>query len=242
MKNLSNAEHFISIYNEIDNILRTMLHEEVWVSYHELVERAAHFNRIVREYEEDLKQIGSLRNVIVHRSTNRIIADPAPFIVDLASKIKDMLTAPPKVIPKFQKDVLVVNSNTSIETVAKLMSKNNFSRIPVYENGKFVFLATAESLVRFIANNLDAHLDEIAVSKIMPFMEHNDNVQFISESTNIFNAAEIFEIYHKNGQKIDAVIITSKGDKSEKPLGIITPFDVSEIYKQMEIRINNGLD
>jgi predicted transcriptional regulator len=241
MSDFSNVEHFVSIYNEIDDILRRMLHEESWVSYHELVERTARFNRIVREYKEDLKLIGNLRNVIVHRSTNQIIAEPAPFIVELASKIKSMLLAPPNVIPKFRKDVCTAGYRDSVGHVAKLMADNNFSRIPIFQEGQFIFLATAEAIVRFISRNIGANLSDVSVSEVYPFMEHKDNVQFISKDTNIFKAAEIFEIYHKNGKKMDAIIITDSGSKTEKPIGIITPFDVGEIYRQMEIRVNSGL-
>ena len=238
---LYNAEKFISIYNEIDHILRVMLHEENWVGYHELVVRASRFNRIVREYEEDLKQIGDLRNAIVHRSTNQIIAEPAEFIVNLAEKIRQMLVEPPKVFPKFQKDVLTVDANESIEKVAHLMADNNFSRIPVYEGNTFSFLATAEDIVRFIAANNGKLLGNIPISEVARFAEHKDNVQFVSQDTDIFKVAEMFEIYHRNGKKIEAVLISENGSKNNKPIGIITLFDIGEIYREMEIRANNGL-
>ncbi len=239
---LSNAEKFISVYNEIDHILRVMLHEENWVGYHELVVRASRFNRVVREYEEDLKQIGDLRNAIVHRSTNQIIAEPAEFIVELAEKIRQMLVEPPKVFPKFRKDVLLANIEDSIEKVAHLMADNNFSRIPVYEGYVFSFLATAEDIVRFIAgSNSDESLDRIPVSEVERFTEHKDNVQFVSPVENIFKVAEMFEIYHRNGKKIEAVLITKDGSGNSKPIGIITLFDIGEIYREMEIRVNNGI-
>ncbi len=239
MSDLSNAERFITIYNEIDHKLRLMLHEEVWVSYHELVERAARFNRVVREYEENLKLIGSLRNVVVHRSTNQIIAEPAPFIINLADRIKEMLNAPPKVIPKFQKKVFIAEGTDSIKKVARMMKQNNFTRVPIYNDNNFLFLSTAGTIVRFIAENVDANLNEISISEVMPFMEHKDNFRFISKSTDIFKLAETFEIYHKNGKKMDAVLITETGSKSEKPIGMVTLFDVGEIYRQMEIRVND---
>ncbi len=241
MSDFSNVERFIATYNEIDHILRLMLHEEVWVSYHELVERASHFNRVVREYEENLKLIGNLRNVVVHRSTNQIIAEPAPFIVNLAAKIKEMLVTPPKVIPKFQKAVFVAESSNSIEKVAKMMKENDFTRVPVYDGNKFLFLSTAGAIVRFIADNIHANLAEVPISEVVSFMEHKDNFQFVSKDTDIFKVAEIFEIYHKNGKRMDAVLITETGSKSEKPIGILTLFDVGEIYRRMEIRVNDEI-
>lgn len=236
-----NAEKFIALYNEIDHILRTMLHEEVWVGFRELVERSAKFNRVVREYEDDLKQIGDLRNVIVHRTTDKIIAEPSDFIIDLTKKIRDLLKEPPKVIPQFQKEVVIADANETILKLARTMKQLNFSKIPIYINGEFLFLATAETLVRYFAENSDKELSATKIQEMESFAEHKDNYRFVSKDTDIFQVADIFEIYYRNKQKLDAVIITEHGEKNEKPIGIITQFDVGEIYKLMEIRTNNDI-
>ncbi len=240
-KEENQAEKFISLYNEIDHFLRVTLHEEKWVSYHELVERSAKFNRIIREYEEDLEQIGDLRNAIVHRSTGEIIAIPSDTIVRRAEEILKKLKAPPLVIPMFQKEILTADAEESIAKVIKLMRDNNFSKIPVYESSKFLFLATAEAVVRYISENLTADLRNSRIKNVFGYMEHRNNCQFVSKDTDIFKVAEIFEIYHRNGEKLDAVIITEDGGENSPPVGIITLFDVGMIYKTMEIRINEGI-
>ncbi len=241
MNDRERAERFIALYNEIDHFLRVLLHEENWVGYKELVERASKFDRIVREYEEDLKQIGDLRNAIVHRSTGEIIAVPSEGIVSLASAILEKLKSPPKVIPDFQKDVITVSPDESIAKLMNLMRENDFSKVPVYENGKFLFLATAEAVVRYVSENITADLRSAKTRNIANYMEHKDNCRFVSKDTDIFKVAEIFEIYHKNGEKLDAVIITEDGSKGRKPIGIITLFDIGMIYKKMEIMSNSGL-
>ncbi len=236
-----NAEKFIALYNEIDHILRTMLHEEVWVGFRELVERSAKFNRVAREYEDDLKQIGDLRNVIVHRTTDKIIAEPSDFIIDLTKKIRDLLKEPPKVIPQFKKEVVIADANETILKLARTMKQLNFSKIPIYNNGEFLFLATAETLVRYFAENSGKELSTTEIQEMESFAEHRDNYRFVSKDTDIFHVADIFEIYYRNKQKLDAIIITEHGEKNEKPIGIITQFDVGEIYKLMEIRTNNNI-
>lgn len=235
------AEEFISVYNGIDHFLRVSLHEDKWVSYHELVERFAKFNRIVREYEEDLKQIGDLRNAIVHRSTGEIIAIPSETILLKARGILKKLKSPPLVIPMFQRKILTVTAKESISKTMRLMRENDFSKIPVYKDGKFLFLVTAETIVRYVSDNLTVDLRNSKIENTMNYMEHRMNCQFVSRDTNIFKVAEIFEIYHRNGEKLDAVIITKNGDKNLPPLGIITLFDVGAIYKTMEIRVNKSI-
>ncbi len=234
------AEEFISLYNEIDHFLRVSLHEEKWVSYHELVERSAKFNRIVREYEEDLKQIGDLRNAIVHRSTGEIIAIPSERIVLQAREILKKLKAPPPVIPMFQKEIVIAEANESVARVIKIMKDNDFSKIPIYSESNFLFLATAEAIVRYISENLTVDLRNSKIENVASYMEHRDNCQFVSKDTDIFKVAEIFEIYHRNGEKLDAIIITESGDRNQRPIGMITLFDVGMIYKNMEIRVNKG--
>jgi len=234
MNNKDGVDKFIAIYNEIDHYLRNLLHQQEWVGFKELVITASKFNRIVRKYREDLLQIADLRNVLVHSFTGKVIAEPTEYMLNLAEQVKQFIISPPGVTSRFQKTVLTVQSNEKIKSIIKKMKENNFSKLPVYNGKQFVGLLTAETIVRWFAS-FPTGIDETGAKDVILHAKHKDNYTFISKNADLFQVAEIFEIYHRNGKRLDAILITSSGNMDEVPLGIITMYDIGEVYREIEI-------
>lgn len=234
MNNADNVDRFIAIYNELDHYLRNLLHRREWVSFKELVITASKFHRVVRKYREDLLQIADLRNILVHSFTGKAIAEPTDYAIKIANRIKDLIISPPTVIPKFEKEVITVQSNEKIKDVIKRMKQNDFSKFPVYNGNHFIGLLTAETVVRWLATSMS--INNTAAKEVISYAKHKDNYTFISKDTDLFQIAETFEIYHRNGKRLDAIIITNSGKMDELPIGIITIYDIGEVYKAIEIR------
>jgi hypothetical protein len=53
-------------------------------------------------------------------------------------------------------------------------------------------------------------------------------IEFATKAIDIFEVEEIYESAHKN-KDLEAVIIAKNGSKDEKPLGLITAWDLIEI-------------
>ena len=234
MNNTDNVDKFIAIYNEIDHHLRDLLHRHEWVSFKELVITASKFNRVIRKYREDLLQFADLRNVLVHTFTGKIVAEPTDYTLGLANRIKQLIILPPAAIPKFEKRVLTVQSNEKIKDVIKKMEQNNFSKFPVYDGNHFVGLLTAETIVRWLASSMN--VSEARVGEVILHAKHKDNYTFVPKYVDLFQIAEAFEIYHRNGKRLDAILITNSGKMDEIPIGIITMYDIGEVYKAIEVR------
>ena len=69
------------------------------------------------------------------------------------------------------------------------------------------------------------------LNDVLKFREESEKWDVISQGTNLFEVLERFEKF----RTLVALVITQNGQKTEKPLGIVTPWDLTEIYREVEI-------
>ena len=104
-----------------------------------------------------------------------------------------------------------VHKSTTIRQAIELIKEHNISQLPVVENGKSIGIVTESNLLTTVVNDhttFDKSVT-IAMENPLPEIHMNEEVQ---------SAVKLFM------QKMPAVIITDH----EKPIGIITRFDVLE--------------
>ena len=70
------AKRFISAYNRLDQGLRDIYSIKRTLNFADMIRKVATVNTVVKKFEEDLIDYGRLRNAIVHRSSDEIIAEP----------------------------------------------------------------------------------------------------------------------------------------------------------------------
>ena len=129
---MDKAEELVKIYNEIHEYMKEVMGIEDYVSFKNLVDQSKKEDPTISYYADYLKKIADLRNMIVHN--NEIYALPNDKSFALIKKIRDILLAPPLVIPKFQKEVFTITSGKSIFKAARMMKEHSFSQIPVVDN------------------------------------------------------------------------------------------------------------
>ncbi|MCC3145939.1 CBS domain-containing protein [Halanaerobium sp. Z-7514] len=144
---------------------------------------------------------------------------------------------PKKVIPFFQNEVLTVNNNDSIIETIKLMKKNSFSQIPVLDDeNKFIDLLTNNTVARWLGDLEDQGggkliMNDTPILNVLNYKENYVDYKFISKDLNIINTLDFFYNESESRNKIESLLITHSGN--EKILGIITHWDIPEIYKNL---------
>ncbi len=68
-------------------------------------------------------------------------------------------------------------------------------------------------------------LSEVTISEVLAHKETEENVSFISRNTNLFVVQDMFV---KN-PLLEATIITENGKMDEKPIGIISLWDIAAL-------------
>jgi predicted transcriptional regulator len=131
----------------------------------------------------------------------------------------------------------MLKPNDVVAKAVKVMLQESFSQIPIYDDKGFVALLTTNTVSRWLGSCLDVDilsLSETTVESVLKFSEGQENCSFLSRSTTVFDALEKFQLYQKDGKRLEAILITQNGKPSEQPLGIITIWDLPQIYGILE--------
>ena len=196
---------------------------------------AAKNYQVIKTYYNDLEQYAKLRNALVHdkRNLNYYIAEPHIQVVEHIEKIAKILTSPNSALSIATKEVIFYQYDDQITNVIKGIKKHPYSRYPIYHKEKFKGILRTSDIVKWMSEHLDNSILDvcnITVSDVMNLKSVTQHpVEFTAKSANIFEVEELFEKAHKQNRKLEAVIITENGKPNEKPLGLVTAWDLIEI-------------
>lgn len=187
---------------------------------------------IIRTYRQDLSQYAKLRNSLVHEKVKAkfYIAEPHKEIVLHIEKLAMLFEQPKKALQIASKPVLYYKEETSLKDMMKVIDKLSYTMFPIYDASGYKWLLTSEGIIRWLSKQpLSANtLEKAPVSAVYPF-ERTHIVLYVNREIDIYEVEEMFEDYHLAHKKLEAVIITENGLESEKPLGIISAWDLVEI-------------
>lgn len=236
-KTLTNAQRFITAYNEIDHSLRSIYGFKRSLTFSDVIRKAVQFNSVIRKYEETLIDYARLRNSIVHsNNSNYIIAEPHDDVVEEMEMIAKLISTPPRALDKVcRKNVVCINCDSSVKQAIELLASAEFSNVPVYRGSNLLGVANASRLMRTIGKKLLENIDindYINKTCICDALEEdNKNYYKVADkSLTIEQALNMFFIE----RKLVAIIITANGTSEEKPLGIITDADVLDMNEILE--------
>lgn len=235
----SNAERFITAYNQIDYNLRAIYDFKRSMSFSDVVRRAVLLNSVVRKYEEDLIDFGRLRNAIVHTGNNKfIIAEPHDDIVEKIEKLAELIAEPPLAVDRVgNKDVIIIEQDMSIAEAMELISRTGYSNLPVYNKNKLIGVLNARKLMAVLGAKVGEGVnlqDYITTAKVQDIiMQMGDDYYYIlaDEKLTIDSAMNYFE----NNRKLLIIIITKDGKDTTRPLSIITQADIIDMKKILDV-------
>lgn len=235
----SNAERFLTAYNNIDYGLRAIYGFKRSMSFSDVVRRSVVLNSVVRKYEDDLIDYGRLRNAIVHQGNHKyIIAEPHDEIVVQIERLADLITEPPKAIDMVgNKEVITINGDMKIGSAVELIYRTGYSNLPAYEGDKLLGILNGRKLVNVIGEkisegvNLQTFVDETAVAEILPHMGEDYYFMLADQGLTIDEAMNYFE----NNRKLLIILITKDGKDTGKPLKIISSADIIDMKKILDV-------
>ncbi len=235
---MSNSDRFLNAFNKIEKHLRVLTGETKEIPFGTIMNKAASIDSTVRYYSRDLREFADLRNAIVHESTDgHVLAEPNDRTVGEIERIIAILIEPPNAFTIFKREVLTFETLDSIATAVRFLSEKSFSQAPVYESGRFVGLLSSNTITRWLGRNIEEDiisLSETPLSTVLDYTEDKYHYKLIARNASIFSVIEAFIDYNKRGEILEAIFITDSGKKSEKLLGIITTWDLPEIYSILE--------
>lgn len=238
MKDGSNYQDFVAIYNEIDHFMRSTLRDSNKTEHSYLIDELSRKSAVVARHAQDLRVFAQLRNVLIHNPFMKIanpIASPAREIIEHYRHIKDAIIHPPSAIsiavPTGRLFTCELGDNAL--SVIEAMSANTYTHVPVVSGkGKMVGVFSENSLLSFLAHHKDAIITkEMNIAEFADFIAYEghkgESFVFLHRNAPLNEVYELFNDAIKKRQRIGAIFITEHGAADERLLGLITAWDLA---------------
>ncbi len=226
-----NAKRFIAAYNRLDQGLRDIYSIKRQLAFSDMIRKVATVNTVVSKFEEDLLDYGRLRNAIVHRSDDQIIAEPNIEVVEKLEKIARIINTPPRVVECIKsRKVISVNGDTTLKEVFMILGKEGYSVLPVYINETLVGVINRKMIIDAICNfiiqkrDIDDAMSE-PVSKCLNIFNETNHYEVVPTSLTIENLLYMFQ----QNRKLTSVILTENGNYDEPAKSIIVSTDLIDL-------------
>lgn len=230
-------KELIRLYNEVDSFLRSQYKQDKYADHSFLIQQVASTNPTVAKNQNVMRAVAQLRNSLVHNPVS-IVADPIAMphegLVKRYREIRDSLlnprTALSIAVPASKIYTSTLEAN--LAEVMKVMDKNIFTHVPIIKEDKMVGVFSENSLLSYLAENGEAIITkDMTIAdfyKYLPLSSHRGEAfEFLARRASL---SEVYDIFNKAIQvhrRIGMVFITEHGRETEKPLGIITAWDLA---------------
>jgi len=226
-----NAKRFIAAYNRLDQGLRDIYSIKRTLTFSDMIRKVANVNTVVARFEEDLIDYGRLRNAIVHKSGDELIAEPNIEVVEKLEKIARIINTPPRVVECLRpRKVYTVDGDTTLKEVVLQMERSGYSVVPVYISGTLVGVINRKMIVdgigRFVEQqkDIDDSINE-PVSKCLDIFNETNHYEVAPESLTIENLMYMFQ----QNRKLSSVILTENGNYTEPAKVVIVSADLIDL-------------
>jgi CBS domain-containing protein len=228
---MGSTEQFIGLYHELWDHLRQLTDSDHRVSFNDLIDKASNLNELVRSEARSLKDFGRLCNEIKnHRAYPREkIAEPTKKALSDFKRLVENIISPKSLIPKYQAEIKCFSPKDQLVTALRYMRDNDFSQIVIEEKGGLSLL-TVEGLAKWLEQQAENDVITIAKVKISDALACDlpDTLEVMRPEDTIYDAQQTFKnSIEKNRPRLFAIIITDSGKRTGKPVGIVTPWDLT---------------
>ena len=227
----SNAKRFIDAYNRLDKGMRDIYNIKPSISFSDCVRKVSPVNSIIRKYEDDIIEYGRLRNAIVHRSGEEVIAEPNIRVVEKLEQIARLICTPPRVMDTVaNRSVYSVNAKTPLAEVMIQMFQTGYSVIPVYDGFDLIGVINRKMILEALGAATAAKVDlddlvKLSVVEALDLSAGSNSYEVVASNTTIDNILYLFQ----SNRKLSVVIITKNGNYNEAPLGVVVTSDTIDM-------------
>jgi predicted transcriptional regulator len=224
------TERFLTAFNRVDAAMRKRTKQEDRTI--PFAEVAIKFGKSTYFRDGDfIRLVAQLRNFLIHENRNlhEELAVPAESLVVRLERIAADLSAPEKVEKRFVGEgVATVKPDQSLKQVLQLVSGSGFSQFPVINDEKIVGLLTENGIARWLSSQVATEsmveFAEVTVGMVLAHEEQRENMILIGRLRELNEVRMLFSA----NALLEAAVITQSGKADQKPLGILTRWDLIE--------------
>jgi hypothetical protein len=232
---MDRATEFIRLFNELDEQFKKQTRQQRLRTFPERVAEVARHSATVRRWRNELRDFSELRNAIVHDRfyPERIIATPTEEAVAQFRYIVGEIIEPRTLGSQFTGTVSCFAPADPLINVLRWLRDHDYSQAVVYNDQ--LSILSARGIARWLAaHSSQASIDLTAatVADAQAF-EEQGNFIVMGRNNTLDEAREAFERELAHGQRrLFAILVTQTGKATQKPLGIVTPWDLIEADRE----------
>jgi len=233
----SKKDKFIEMFNELYEHLKEV---NDWdTSFYSLLHEGRNNDYIIKKYRDELDIVREVRNSIAHNNEYYFL--PSSSLYTLLEEILDKVIDSPKISDFIDNNLMVIKEDSSIIKTIRDMKKYDYTQIPVVDQrGKYIELLTTNTIIRWMgdlksAEGANLMIEDVQIKEVLKYAEADEVCEFISKDSKLDILIDKHESIIKAGNKIDAFLITENGEKDEVLQGIITDWEIPEIYNRLNI-------
>lgn len=177
----------------------------------------------------------NLRNLLSHQDWSKggedliIVTDQAVKMVNSIYYTLNPFTLKRVAIPMNR--IFSASFSDSVLKTMQVMNDNDYSFVPILENGIVKGVFSAKALMKFISENSNKYnLDSLIFNQIKNYITVNvhehSKIGFISLDHTLEDAEMKFSGNKFNNNRLDLLLITENGQPDNKLVGILTPSDL----------------
>jgi hypothetical protein len=196
-------------------------------------------NAYISAKQGEILDLYALRNVYSHMQRGKYLASLTDYAVkSLAKLIKD-IKYPPSALeifaPKTGSGIYETEVNAFIKDVLSDMTENEYTHVPVWKGEKLVGTFAYNSFFQWVNYELQMrtqpHFEKERMGDINPRYLNGNIVrfQFVRKTDPAHEVPMIFERSTKQRKRLDCIFVTENGNRDEKILAIVTPWDLYKV-------------
>ncbi len=234
---MTRAEEYRIEFNKLETMLKKRANARSEDSISSVVSALVniHKDRVVRQFERDIRQFIELRNAIIHQSTNRAIAEPYEETVVSLRKLVVNIEQPKTAWDIATTELIKVSLEDSLSQVVGQMAEMHITSLPIVEDKKVVGFVSESTIVNIVDKAFEhggALIDEAKIKDVAydkPYGDASDIYSYVTRKVTVYEIEDMFNDAIKQGKRLLAILVSDKGDASTTPLGIITAWDLHKI-------------
>src|SRR5579859_310922 len=166
---------FKNAFTDIEHRLKQILIPTTYPRFTDMVKQAAKQDLCVRRMQSTLLDLAVIRNVLTHNPNG---AQPRLDLTEHAAaeieKVRDILLAPPRLLPAFAKEVVTCNADEPLSAVLAKMATNSVKKLPIYRGPNLVGLLVSRTLARWLARCSTAGIPQLSKVNVDHLLQYQE--------------------------------------------------------------------
>ncbi|WP_335969356.1 CBS domain-containing protein [Fusobacterium polymorphum] len=228
----------ISIFRELCNKFEDLVRIKYKVKDEEGAFYILSNQKEYKKFEKDINLIRKIRNLLSHgecKVEGKTAIEINENIIEKLKEIISLLENPPLVASRYITEMFVVDLEEQLENLIKTMNEKKISHVPVLDKDKKLVGVFSENTI-FSKLSEDEIIEIGKEYKVKDYEKYiklenhsSEYFDFIKRNEELASAQNLFNKSIKKDKKLVMLFVTENGKKTEKILGIITPWDLLDM-------------